>query len=194
MLHFSRVHGNGSESASSLLQMHPTNHHQEQQDFKCLNFANPDSPQRNGLPFSWSRLVQAAAVPFVCSDGPAKLRYFLIHRDVFMLCGPRHPVRWKHTLRLRLLCLSLGHEHSVIPKALFFTQRTESGGTWEPSSLPLASLSTGQRVQVPKVFVLTQTGMKLAAVWGGGEPSPSKTLAPSKANQCRVPLRTLRCR
>lgn len=85
-----------------------------------------------------------------------------------MLCGPRHPVRWKHTLRLRLLCLSLGHEHSVIPKALFFTQRTESGGTWEPSSLPLASLSTGQRVQVPKVFVLTQTGMKLAAVWGGG--------------------------
>lgn len=152
----------------------PTPEHQEQQDFKCLNFANPDSPQRNGLPFSWSRLVQAAAVPFVCSDGPAKLRYFLIHRDVFMLCGPRHPVRWKHTLRLRLLCLSLGHEHSVIPKALFFTQRTESGGTWEPSSLPLASLSTGQRVQVPKVFILTQTGMKLAAVWGGGDLHPQR--------------------
>lgn len=53
-------------------------------------------------------------------------------------------------------------------------------GTWEPSSLPLASLSTGKIVQVPKVFFLTQNGMKLAAVWE--EPSSSMTLAPSKAN------------
>lgn len=81
------------------------------------------------------------------------------------------------------MSLSLGHDHSVIPKALLFTQRMESDGTWEPSSLPLASLGTGQRVQVPKVFFLTQNGMKLAAVWGaGGGASPSKTLAPSKAN------------
>lgn len=53
-------------------------------------------------------------------------------------------------------------------------------GTCEPSSLPLASLSTGQVVQVPKVFFLTQNGMKLAAVWEG--PSSSMTLALFKAN------------
>lgn len=174
----------------------PTPEHQEQQDSNAFILQTltlqAHTPQRNGLSFSWSRLVQAAAVPFVCSDGPAKLRYFLIHRDVFMLCGPRRPLRWKHTLRVKAtMSLSLGYKHSVIPKALFFTQRMKSDGDLGAQLAALGLTQHRANCPSPKsLFSDTErheTGSSLGRAFILNDTGTVQ-------GQCRIPLRTLRCR
>lgn len=68
------------------------------------------------------------------------------------------------------MSLFLGHKHSVIPKALFFTQRMESNGDLGAQLTALGLTQHRAKCPSPKVFFLMQNNLKLAAVWEGLHP------------------------